>query len=893
MFNYSDICEGSMRAVLQLFYCLSQFKVKGQHCSYCVCEYEVYACYVAPEGSADHPHHPPSRISRPISPSPRMTHSVHSSVPHPTSSTTSHSVPISNHSSVKSQGNLPTSPLSPPSGTGSSDSLLPSSTASKEGSVHPSGSTLKSRPSQRRTAGSTIPTGMDFMGNQRRVQYKNVNVLQDDSKPSEGRKEQSPPVTLAPPMSSTPPSSSRLLSSAGSPQSSGLKLPEGSGSGLKQPISNLKSPDGSPGIRPTTCGLKAPTNLQSLKSPNTESSTTSVASKPLEPTEKDSSSESKLKMIPATKAQRSLSMGRSVTPSTSKLMKQSSMTNAGESLVTSGGSGRPSLTGAGGGRLQPSGGSDVKKVEKKDGDPEGNELTSVTKSKTLDYKSGLLGPSSGLQGPSTGLHGPNRSLQGPGSGIQGPSTGLQGPSKIGGGKSSYQNVKLAHRDSDKSLGHTSGIKPVDKKERSPEPERSSSVGSISKPGKRLQMSQLSRQKPTGSPPLRQTSEPSQRADPRSISDSSECLSDNETKPVSKLALITQRQSQSPILATSKPPNESLNEKTPDPLTTTDPVTAPNPAPVSERVMEPSKTTVPPPLDIAPTIDTTAPSKADNRSSGSSIGSFSSSLNSQSESSILDIQTPSPTGSRKYVRRTSPEGMSVDETASPRDMNKLSDLSNEESKEEVFSLMSSGEDLQKDKDNLIAVEAGMSSKVKRAQSLSPKASRRILPMQGQAVMPTRSPVVNTGKTSSRGSYDNVHNNTKPRSVLRTPRQPGDHLRTGGKHVTISPHSSVESFSSSDNSLIHLNSSMEEKHERIPKRPSQSERPKSLEDIEAHQFSIAGYPGDLHPHLLSNNLARRGSTRSEKLDYSDESLMREKLMDEARGKNATPEVVSTSM
>ena len=718
---------------------------------------------------------------------------------------------------------------------------------------------------------------MDFMGGGRRPQYKNVNLLEDIGKQRSEEKDVSPTGTtsskgdlsggnIKPPQSLQAPSSGlKHPEGLGGKPREGLRLPESS-SGLKMPEKSptLRMPEGA-GLRPPGSvggGLKSPnaTGLQSSFRSHSVSGETKLEqlhNSNSSESELTSSSESTLKPLSSAtnKPQRSLSMGRSLTPGfgPSKISKPSTGSGSSSELLPSSGgvsSERSGLIRPGGGRLQPPGDHKHSPQPPEKREEDSNEHVGLKPPglKLGEHKSNISGPPS--------------------------SSGLPGPSRIT-GRGNYQNVKLQNKDSspEKQFGlpqHPG--KGPGKVEKSPEPERSSS---LSKPTKLQQISQLSRIKPAGSPPLRQSSEPIVKAESMEsiTSNSSDNLLDTENKPVSKLALITKKQS-SPCPATTKSTDIRDNHV---PRKVSEPAPALEPQdPVGKPKLHP------PPLEINTTTPETTPTKSDNRSSGSSIGSFTSSLNSQSE---LDVQTPSPLGGRKYVRRTSPEGMSVDETASPRDLNKLSDLSNE-SKEEVFSLMSSGEDIQanKDKENLLAIETGLSSKVKRAQSLSPKASRRIIPLQPQSAMIARTSV-NNGRSTGRGSLENVDKHVKPgRSSLRSPRQPGD-TRTG-KHVTISPHSSVESFTSSDNSLIHVSVALEESR---MKHSSQTERPKSLEDLESHNFSLGSYPGDLHPHLLSNNLVRRGSTRSEKLDYSEESsFLQKNLSDENEGKNSTPEV-----
>lgn len=182
-------------------------------------------------------------------------------------------------------------------------------------------------------------------------------------------------------------------------------------------------------------------------------------------------------------------------------------------------------------------------------------------------------------------------------------------------------------------------------------------------------------------------------------------------------------------------------------------------------------------------------------------------------------------------------------------------------------------------------------IKRARSLSPKSSRRIhhvIPPAGatSAVEPP------AGKA---GKQDDKEKGKPARSALR-----GAKPSRGDLHVTISPHSSEESFSSSDTSLSKVapgsSGPLERREGGVEGQPerriSQSERPKSMEELESHKFSLQAFPGDLHSGLL----VRHGSTRSEQLDYSEvASFLKpgrlQKLAQVRReqdGSDSTPEV-----
>ena len=329
----------------------------------------------------------------------------------------------------------------------------------------------------------------------------------------------------------------------------------------------------------------------------------------------------------------------------------------------------------------------------------------------------------------------------------------------------------------------------------------------------------------------------------------------------------------------------------------------------------AKSNIPPPLSIPPGP---APQTADMLGSTSSI----SSTNSQAESTNAEILTPSPSSGRKYGRRTSPEGMSVDETASPREC-KDTHLSSESLGEddvatakEAFATAreaalrehnqmsqlitgaerggtnSQQQQVAKPKDNS-PLQSPSKGYVKRARSLSPKSSRRIRPMPPPAGVPDSSVTA----TNKNNEEDQKEKAKVPRSALR-----GAKLLRGNLHVTISPHSSTESFSSSNASLsksaitspqtVVVIRNEEGGIEGGERRISQTERPKSMEALESHSFSQQAFPGD-----LNSGLVRHGSTRSERLDYSEvaDFLKAGRLQELAQARrgndksDSTPEVI----
>ena len=295
----------------------------------------------------------------------------------------------------------------------------------------------------------------------------------------------------------------------------------------------------------------------------------------------------------------------------------------------------------------------------------------------------------------------------------------------------------------------------------------------------------------------------------------------------------------------------------------------------------SKPNIPSPLVIDVTSINSTPAATDTCSSSGSISSISiGSANSQSDSSLVDVQAPSPFGTRKYGQRTSPEGMSVDETSSPQEQDrKLSDLSqdHEIEKNKEALAFSSVKMNGKSSDLLMTSEvpsiSGTSPSkehIKRARSLSPKSSHRVNQVPGGGMpavkassgnlLPSPEHQIVVGTASSE---DNVTKNTKPmRSSLRSPRGSSSLSKATGKKVTISPHSSMDSFGSSENSLVQSQEKV------VERRTSQSERPKSMEELETHSFALNTYASELDPH--SSALTRHGSTRStrsERLDYSE--------------------------
>ena len=232
----------------------------------------------------------------------------------------------------------------------------------------------------------------------------------------------------------------------------------------------------------------------------------------------------------------------------------------------------------------------------------------------------------------------------------------------------------------------------------------------------------------------------------------------------------------------------------------------------------------PPLSLRPETLETTPTKNDTTPTkrGNDQHSSSSSINSETSSTGVGgvgggAETPSPFGGRKYVRRTSPEGMSVDETISPSDSGRGLD-------KETYS--------SPNKENIEAPPTSVPV-VKRAHSLSPKASRRIF---------TSPP------PSSVQSSDNDEVAKQPnRGILHSRKQGDSPAHSADKHSRHVPHSSSnESFSSSEVSLGHVTSG-ESLTRIIPsqapppslilgeRRISNSDRPRSLENIEKHTFN----------------------------------------------------------
>lgn len=320
-------------------------------------------------------------------------------------------------------------------------------------------------------------------------------------------------------------------------------------------------------------------------------------------------------------------------------------------------------------------------------------------------------------------------------------------------------------------------------------------------------------------------------------------------------------------------------------------TIPPPKGFEKAAPQNGKSNIPPPLNISGTVP---PTPADTLGSTSSI----SSTNSQSESNTAEVLTPSPSSGRKYCRRTSPEGMSVDETASPRECKDTHLSSGDDDMMVTKEAFASGKEALSEHGHItqimtIAESRGRNTSikqqpvvvtpsdksmtmspsqspskggyVKRARSLSPKSSHRIRP-----ILPPEGVSTYTGDTAADKSSDEEKPKL-PRSALRTGKLP-----RGNFHVTISPHSSNESFSSSNASLTKLPAvsplinvpvrrNEDSRKENTPeRRVSQTERPKSMEALESHLFSQQAFPGDLHSNSA---LVRHGSTRSERLDYSE--------------------------
>lgn len=888
-FTSKDISEGSMRSILQLFFNLSQFKPKSS------------------EGD-----HPPSRISRPISPGLRLIHSVHSTgslnahssnhQPHsnPQSGSQVHSsthLSTTNHVSSKPSSS-PNSPVLSP--TTNPLSSLSSSTPGNTSTAPVSN--IKSHPSQRRHAGSTIPTGLDPLGQHRRP-YRPMNINgstptlvnetsgnDENSESTSSDKTSSSPVTCTSPVTVMP--SVKPTNEGSIPPPSGIQAPKriglkppGSQSNLKMPASrnlSLSSGISKPGVSRNEEGLKLPNEVPKID--NVKSSDENISSQD-DTSEKDSSS--KLKHPGSNRPPRSLSFGKE----RSGLIRPSGhLQHPSEQ--------RGNLT-----KLNTK--EEIKELPiNKEKSPETNSSENhEDESSHTKVPSGIPGTRSGIQPPGNQGFGFPR-------GDRKRSSGRYHKVQLGSGLQHPQEPRVLNPPSkslsmpDEPKNNDSSL-PKKMEEKDIEPEKSSKDPSVSKTSKLQELTQLpqvSKIKAPGTTAFRRSSD--------SVNDTSKSqLEGSDEKPKSKLgdlktnsklALLTRKPQQ------IKPDNTSTTSNAaPTSVNTTSSVTPSIPSdpepknipesksvdPVPQVKGSPSRARNLPPLNIG-NIGTTPTKTNDSVSSNGSIGSLTSSNNSQSDSSIVDLQTPSPSSGRKYVRRTSPEGMSVDETASPRDCHKLSDLSHDseldKTEQELPPAVVKDTDKTKDvtaKENISRVETPPTAisnnlKIKRAQSLSPKTSRRILPLQPS----------NVTHVISTGSQEKVGKHVKPvRSSLRIPRQPGGNKRVD-KRVTISPHSSVDSFSSSDTSLTQNN----EIHN-VNRLTNQTERPKSLE-VESHNFSSANYPGDLHPHVVSN-LVRHGSTqstRSERLDYSEVvSFLEPGLQDssEDRHGSSTPELLET--
>ena len=256
---------------------------------------------------------------------------------------------------------------------------------------------------------------------------------------------------------------------------------------------------------------------------------------------------------------------------------------------------------------------------------------------------------------------------------------------------------------------------------------------------------------------------------------------------------------------------------------TSPIKEQSPKQTSSQQTTPTKTH--PSLDLQAQPTEATPPKIDQRSSNSSIGSATSDISSTGVAG--GTETPSPF-ERKYVRRTSPEGMSVDETLSPSDSGGLDD-----GKGRGFS--------SPNKENVSQVPPNMlpstesTQILQRAHSLSPKATRRIF---NNSSSPSH-------LISGQSAASNEVAKQPKRSILS--RKQGDNSAlSADKHVRPVGHSSsAESFSSSEVSLGQVTSG--ESLTRLPsqapppsvmigeRRISNTDRPRSLEDIEKHTFN----------------------------------------------------------
>ena len=776
--------------------------------------------------------------------------------------------------------------------------------SSLHSSVSTSGPTAKPV-GPRRHAGSTIPTGMDPLGQIRRVPYRPLNItggvptLDNSDKPTKSSSSESAASSspLSPP-GETPkiqPPQVTPSTSTNAPRPTGLQAPKSSSGGLKPPGSHsaLKSPTLSSDSALTS-------STDSLKSDDAgETKSGSHAPKPQESIPKFSNS----------KITRSNSSAKDSSLYSDRRKFPGSLT--GRSTPTLGGE-RSGLTPPS--SRKPSG-TDVSKPKT----TEAENLSSSTeelgqpkkRSNTLD-NSLFPQKESGLK-EATSIPAKGSQL----SSIPGPgntkSSGIPGAEPKRSFTSGLMRPSLSKIEKSQSLTAEPKSKENEEKTKE-EPEQRSSSPTAGKTATEVAKTSSKLQRLTQLPPTSKLKGPSSnrpelvptkgnnetekdQISETTVQKNHPLKNDNISKSqltepkgtTSKLALLTRKpptlQQPKSSLATSHLTKASIQS----PLTSTaktvnEVPVEPNPPKETAQTVTSAKSSddKPPPLDVQPVTPETSPTKPsissnDPRSSSSSIGSFGSN-NSQSESSMTE--TPSPFSARKYVRRTSPEGMSVDETASPRD-HKLSDLSHEseleKSKEEVFSILSP------DKENasvteLPGIHPDTKQIIKRAHSLSPKASRRIFPL------PPTSNLVAPLLAEVPSSDENLNIDSKPkRSALRSPRQPGE--TRADKHVKISPHSSADSFSSEAS----ISRSVGEAEVPViiteqKRKTSQTERPKSMEDLESHKFSLSGFPGDLHPSLV-----RRGSTRSEKLDYSDvESFLETGLQEGKRNGSSTPEV-----
>lgn len=759
----------------------------------------------------------------------------------------------------------------------------------------------------RRHAGSSIPTGMDPLGQVRRVPYRpiaisNVGGVTDNNSKDE-LKVQQKSGTNSPILSPNQTESSEAthpIMSTSVPRSLGLPAPKTSIGSIKSPgASSLKSSlsIGSDNVLSSS--------TESFRSDD-ESLTSSVSS--------SSPGSSKLS--------RSSS---SVTESSSPGLRTRFAMPSGRATPTLGGErsglARPSRLQ----KEQPNSSANEGLIKKRSNTLDSNSSLSVLKSETSASDEGLNNKPSGLSKPSqlsrpeatknkeesklqrltqlpTKLKGPNNPTAITPTGTTSTSAGTTGnPTGISNGiidATHEPSPPPPSKDSEEpSENSTSKLAMLTRK--SPgQIQKSSQL----KKGPSLLSTLTSKDTPTeqGTPPTEGQAPPTSKLQAPPTSKLQAPPTKLQGPPTSRLQALPSSKLQAPpsnklqappssklqAPPTSKlqaPPTSKLQASSKEELNNDDTVSKgekikPEMPQEAAPTLDVIKSRTLPPLQInsetTPPKPTTSGSSADPRSSSSSIASS----NSGHSSSNTDLQTPSPFGERKYAQRTSPEGMSVDETASPRD-HRLSDSSETEknNKEE-------GEFSVSDKENIITSSP---STVKRAQSLSPKFSRRIFPIPSHlsdAQQQQNSIVLSPGSDDSLSSTDKQ---PKRSSLRTTSRKPGD--TRSDKHVKLSPHSSVESFSSSDVSLGQSTAPPPTVSNETPvrvgeqkRRISQNERPKSMEDLEKHTFAVAGFPGD-----LQTNLVRRGSTRSERLDYSSVETFLETGLQERNG-SSTPEV-----